>query len=185
MQNNPALAVSTPAALEPGFVSLFNGHDLSGWEGDPRVWSVRDGVLTGQTTPKAGAGATFLIWTNGTVTDFELRFSFRVPQANSGIAYRGNEFGNGAVFGYQYVITDMSAKGGEIGQLFDCGAKSVQAVWATGRGHLLGVLGQESRWEPMEQFDAMARLRPRQSKRWRPSRPTIGMRASLSHSKTT
>ncbi len=34
----------------PGFVSLFNGRDLAGWEGDPRVWSVRDGAITGQTT---------------------------------------------------------------------------------------------------------------------------------------
>ncbi len=30
--------------------ALFNGTDLSGWSGDPRLWSVRDGVIHGETT---------------------------------------------------------------------------------------------------------------------------------------
>jgi hypothetical protein len=29
---------------------LFNGKDLSGWDGNPELWSVKDGVLVGQTT---------------------------------------------------------------------------------------------------------------------------------------
>src|SRR5689334_1211154 len=42
-------ARSAPA--EPsGMQSLFNGKDLSGWDGDPRLWSVKDGVLRGETT---------------------------------------------------------------------------------------------------------------------------------------
>src|SRR6266540_4706075 len=84
------LKPETSAASEDGFVSLFNGHALSGWNGDPRVWSVKDGVLTGKDSVKKGEGS-FLIWTNGTVADFDLRFSFRVPQANSGVAYRAKE----------------------------------------------------------------------------------------------
>jgi hypothetical protein len=28
---------------ESGFVSLFNGNDLGGWEGDMRFWRVEDG----------------------------------------------------------------------------------------------------------------------------------------------
>ena len=39
----PALA----ADEEPGFKSLFNGKDLSGWEGNPKFWSVKDGTITG------------------------------------------------------------------------------------------------------------------------------------------
>ena len=34
----------------PGFVSLFNGRDLAGWDGDPHIWSVCDDAITGQTT---------------------------------------------------------------------------------------------------------------------------------------
>ena len=80
---------------EAGFQSIFNGQDLAGWEGNPKLWSVKDGAITGQTTAENPApGNTFLIWTNGTVADFELRCSFKlVPGdakgfANSGIQYR-------------------------------------------------------------------------------------------------
>ena len=31
--------------------SIFNGKDLTGWNGDPSMWSVRDGVIHGE---KAG-----------------------------------------------------------------------------------------------------------------------------------
>lgn len=42
---------------------LFNGRSLDGWNGDPRLWSVRDGVIHGETTPeKAADGNTFLIF---------------------------------------------------------------------------------------------------------------------------
>ena len=61
-------AVMEPAAppkvaLEPGFVSLFNGKDLTGWDGDPRFWSVKDGAIRGQTTlEKKTSGNTFCVW---------------------------------------------------------------------------------------------------------------------------
>ena len=30
-----------------GFVPLFNGKDLTGWEGDTSLWSARDGMIVG------------------------------------------------------------------------------------------------------------------------------------------
>ena len=67
-----AQPVSVPAA-EQGFQSIYNGKDLTGWEGNPKLWSVKDGAITGQTTAENPAkGNTFLIWTNGTPSDFEL-----------------------------------------------------------------------------------------------------------------
>ena len=30
---------------------IFNGKDLTGWDGDPTLWSVRDGAIHGETTP--------------------------------------------------------------------------------------------------------------------------------------
>ena len=32
-----------------GFVPLFNGKNLDGWDGDPRLWSVKDGMIVGST----------------------------------------------------------------------------------------------------------------------------------------
>src|SRR4051812_21476744 len=86
---------SACVAAEPGFQSLFNGKDLTGWDGNRDLWTVRDGAITGQTTAeKPLKGNTFLIWTGGDVKNFELRAMFKlVPNneknfANSGIQYR-------------------------------------------------------------------------------------------------
>ncbi len=87
---------------EPGFKILFNGKDLTGWDGNPKFWSVRDGVITGQTTAEnPTSGNTFLIWRDGTVDDFELRLSFKIVNGNSGIQYRSKDKGNWVVGGYQ------------------------------------------------------------------------------------
>jgi len=102
-------------SVEQGFLRIFDGKDLTGWEGNPKLWSVKDGAITGQTTAENPAkGNTFLIWTNGTVADFELRCSFKlVPGdaqgfANSGIQYRSKvvDPANWVVGGYQ---ADMEA----------------------------------------------------------------------------
>ena len=90
------------AAEEEGFKSIFNGKDLSGWEGKPEFWSVRDGAITGETTAENPTkGNTFLIWRDGKVDDFELRLKFRIVNGNSGIQYRSKDLGDFVVGGYQ------------------------------------------------------------------------------------
>lgn len=108
-----ACAIAEEKEGEAGFKSLFNGKDLTGWAGRPQHWSVEDGAITGSTTKEHPAeGNNFLIWKGGTVSDFELRCSYRiVPNndkgfANSGIQYRSKDFGNFVVGGYQ---ADMEA----------------------------------------------------------------------------
>ena len=87
---------------EPGFVSLFNGTDLTNWDGNSEFWSVKEGAITGQTTKeKPTEGNTFLIWKGGNVTDFDLRLKFRIVGGNSGIQYRSSDLGNWVVSGYQ------------------------------------------------------------------------------------
>ncbi len=75
--------------------NLFNGKDLTGWEGNPDLWSVQDGVITGRTTAeKPAAGNTFLIWKDGEVTDFEITFKYKMTPGdakkyvNSGLQFR-------------------------------------------------------------------------------------------------
>jgi type 1 glutamine amidotransferase len=87
---------------EAGFKSLFNGKDLSGWDGNSKFWSVKDGAITGQTTQEnPTSGNTFLIWRDGTVDDFELRLQYKIVGGNSGIQYRSKDLGNWVVGGYQ------------------------------------------------------------------------------------
>jgi hypothetical protein len=68
---------------------LFNGEDLKGWEGDSTIWSVEDGEIVGRTTAeKPIENNTFLIWKNGTVGDFRLKFEYKIEGGNSGVQYR-------------------------------------------------------------------------------------------------
>ncbi|MCA9127949.1 MAG: DUF1080 domain-containing protein [Planctomycetales bacterium] len=91
--------------------SIFNGKDLTGWSGDSRLWSVRDGAIHGETTADLKTnGNTFIIWQDGKVEDFELRLSFRCSRENnSGIQYRSEKVTEGVkndwvVTGYQHEI---------------------------------------------------------------------------------
>ena len=71
---------------EEGFVSIFDGESLKGWEGDTAYWSVEDGNLVGQITPeKLLKTNSFIVWQGGTTGDFELKTEFRITEAgNSG-----------------------------------------------------------------------------------------------------
>jgi putative heme-binding domain-containing protein len=122
--------------IEPGFKKLFNGRDLSGWEGRAGHWSVEDGAITGRTTKEHPAkGNNFLIAKDGDknliVNDFELRFSYRIMAnndsgfANSGVQYRSKDLGNFVVGGYQ---ADFEAGSRHSGILYD------EAGGAGGRG---------------------------------------------------
>ena len=103
-----ASALTLTAADEAGFKPLFNGKDLTGWDGNPKLWSVEDGTITGKTGTNADnklTHNTFLVWTNGPVEDFELRLSYKMVGGNSGIQYRSKVVEQGKfgpiVAGYQ------------------------------------------------------------------------------------
>ena len=94
-----ALAAETlppvPAPTEPaGMKVLFNGKDLAGWSGGSRFWSVKDGVMRGETTN--GHPATDdsnLVLYDRKHSDFDLRFAFRCSAAyQSGVQYRSGRF---------------------------------------------------------------------------------------------
>ncbi len=92
---------------------IFNGKDLSGWDGDMRLWSVEDGVIRGQTTiTKPARGNTFLIWRGGKLRDFELRLKFRLRNGNSGVQYRSKEVSKWVVSGYQAEVENAPGKVG-------------------------------------------------------------------------
>jgi uncharacterized protein (TIGR03067 family) len=97
---------ASAAESEDGFKQIFNGKDLTGWDGDANFWSVKDGAITGVTKaePKLTHN-TFLVYTNGEVGDFELRLSYKIVNGNSGIQYRSKVLRRGTfgpiVGGYQ------------------------------------------------------------------------------------
>ena len=88
-----------------GFVSIFDGKTLNGWDGDPNFWRIENGEIVGETTPeKVMKQNSFLIWRGEKVRDFELKLEFRLNGTNSGVQYRSEELpsvGKWVLKGYQ------------------------------------------------------------------------------------
>jgi hypothetical protein len=93
---------------EEGFVSLFNGKDLTGWIGNTTGYVPQaDGSLT--CDPKKGHGN---LLTDKEYANFILRFDFKLtPGANNGLGIRAPIQGDAAYQGMELqIIDDSSAK---------------------------------------------------------------------------
>ena len=97
---------------------LFNGRDLTGWKGDPEVWSVRDGQIVGDTMDHKVDANTFLIWQGGELGDFKLTYKARLEgDNNSGVQYRSKrpDPKSWRVIGYQ---ADIHSNPPYVGMLY-------------------------------------------------------------------
>ncbi len=148
--DEPQSVPAEPAEME----QLFNGKDLTGWDGNPMLWSVKDGVIHGETTKEVPTkGNTFLIWQGGKVKDFDLRLSFRCSATNnSGIQYRSKHFAENPnnkwiVRGYQHELRNETKLPNVAGFIYDEGGKrgriclvGEKAVWNTDGKKVTGSL---------------------------------------------
>jgi len=109
-----------PVQDADGFVEIFDGKSLDGWSApDMSVFSVQDGAITGEATPKHLPSINqFLVWQGGKVKDFDLRFKFRIAgaKANSGMQFRSTVKEKGLVWGYQ---ADIAMTGPYLGGIWD------------------------------------------------------------------
>ena len=88
-----------------GFVSLFNGSDLSNWTGENHSYAVEDGTIV--IRPTEGGGN---LYTEKEYSDFIFRFQFKLtPGANNGLGIRAPLKGNAAYLGYELQILDNDA----------------------------------------------------------------------------
>ncbi len=160
----PQFAPAEPAGMK----CLFNGKDLTGWDGDPRLWSVRDGVIRGETTAEnAATGNTFLICKEAKTGDFELRLSFRCSSTNnSGIQYRSKHITEGkvrnpwVVRGYQHEIRNEQNFPSVSGFIYDEGGKrgriclvGEKATWTDDGKKVSGTLITEPEFQKLFKLD--------------------------------
>jgi hypothetical protein len=109
-----AVVMAAQESKEEGFVPLFNGKDLTGWEGDAKLWIIENGVLIGRSP---GIGYNDFLATTKTYGDFILRFQIRLVdnKGNSGMQFRSKRVANShEVSGYQADIAP-----GWWGKLYD------------------------------------------------------------------
>jgi hypothetical protein len=91
-----ALSLCSAADWKP----LFDGKTLDGWTGDPRLWSVHDGVIVGSTEGAKLEHNEFLI-TKQEYGNFILHAEMKLRNHNSGIQFRSEALPDYVVTGYQ------------------------------------------------------------------------------------
>jgi hypothetical protein len=76
-----ASGFSAPADAPPGFTSIFNGKDFTGWkvpEGDGGHWKIVDGVIDYDAESQAPQGKD--LWTAAEYGDFVFRVEWRIKE---------------------------------------------------------------------------------------------------------
>ena len=72
-----------------GYVSLFDGVSLKGWDGNPKFWRVENGAIVGESTPTNPSGNSYIVYRDLVAKDFTLKFEIKVEgDGGSGIQYR-------------------------------------------------------------------------------------------------
>ena len=72
-----------------GYVSLFDGVSLKGWDGSPKFWRVEDKCIVGESTEQNPSGNSYLVYHDLEAKDFTLKFQIKVEGAGgSGFQYR-------------------------------------------------------------------------------------------------
>jgi hypothetical protein len=137
-EEKPKTTLPKPDA--DGFITIFNGKDLTGWDGLAEYWEVKDGVISGHET-KDKSKQTFLVWKGAKVGDFELhiKYKFATEDGNSGIQFRSKVLDEKTfrVGGYQ---ADCDAKAGYDGSIYD------EAGVAGNRG-IMSTRGEKTVWD--------------------------------------
>ena len=109
----PAASIAADAASaglrvqekDDGFVGLFDGKSLDGWQGATKGYAVEDGVLI---CLKEGGG---FLYTDKEYGDFNFRFEFKLtPGANNGIGIRTPIGGDPAYVGMEIQVLDDTAE---------------------------------------------------------------------------
>lgn len=132
------------AHVEEGFVSLFNGQDLTGWvkRGGSAEYEVQDGSIIGRCVPDT-PGNTFLC-TEREFGNFVLKLQYRfLEPGNSGVQFRSAARPEGdreRVYGHQY---EIAVGGGPTGRIYDEGR----------RGHKFGVIWLDI-YTPQDRLEA-------------------------------
>ena len=130
-------------AAKAKWIELFNGKDLTGWEGDETMWRVKDGVIygSGPTNYKQ-----YLINRSHTFKDFILEVKFMPVKGNSGVNYRSHDYKKNnkpfEVSGYQCDIGPMGA----LYDIYTTSKKDRYGVRPKGHNHLV----KSTEWNTFE-----------------------------------
>jgi hypothetical protein len=134
---------------EAGFMSLFNGKDLSGWiVGPEKSWVVEEGVIALKRDMDGKEHNLDYLWTREPYGDFILELEFKVPQnANSGVFLRTADLKDPVYTGMEIQVCNSYgrkelSRGSTAGAIYDCLAPTANAIKRPGEWNRLRVTCQ-------------------------------------------
>ncbi len=132
----------TSAEKQQGWELLFNGRNLDGWYGEPRLWKVADGMIVGSSGRRLRRN-TFLI-SRREFSDFILKVDIKLTNRNSGVQFRSKVLPAHTVRGYQADATRGKAWGNLHGE--NTGRRVIVDGW-TGKGETVVRTGEWNHYE--------------------------------------
>src|SRR5690349_3623463 len=101
----------TAQEKKDGYILLFDGKDLKGWEGDPVRWFVQNGAIVGSSDGHPFKVNTFLIYRKSKPANFILKADIKLRNHNSGIQFRSEQLpGDG------WIVKGLQADASEVGE---------------------------------------------------------------------
>jgi len=72
-----------------GYRQIFDGRSFSGWDADPKIWRVENGVMIGETLEGQRAGNNYIVYRGEKTRDFDLKLQMKIEKGGGGgIQYR-------------------------------------------------------------------------------------------------
>jgi len=72
-----------------GFKQIFDGKTFEGWDADPSIWRVEDGIMVGETLAGKPKGNNYIVYRGDKTRDFDLKLQMKIEKGGGGgIQYR-------------------------------------------------------------------------------------------------
>ena len=72
-----------------GYAQIFDGKTLSGWDADPGIWQVENGIMVGETFEGKPKGNNYIVYRGEKTRDFDLKLQMKIEKGGGGgIQYR-------------------------------------------------------------------------------------------------
>jgi hypothetical protein len=63
-----------------GFKQIFDGKSLTGWDADPTIWRVEDGIMVGETLEGKPKGNNYIVYRGDKTRDFDLKLQMKIEK---------------------------------------------------------------------------------------------------------
>jgi hypothetical protein len=72
-----------------GYKQIFDGSSFNGWDADPAIWRVENGVMVGETLEGKPKGNNYIVYRGDKTRDFDLKLQMKIEKGGGGgIQYR-------------------------------------------------------------------------------------------------